>query len=88
MSKIIILTLLFLGVCCILISVAQNEKICPKQKIIYRYIPRTFEEEQNDPVYISDIFATMFSQPSQWSVGMGQIGETKSQSLEKYYISQ
>ena len=29
-------------------------------KIEYRYIPRTFEEAQNEPVFSSDIFKSMF----------------------------
>lgn len=29
-------------------------------KIEYRYIPRTFKEEQEEPVYASDIYSNMF----------------------------
>ena len=42
----------------------QNDNC--KQKIIYKYIPRTLAEEEEDPVYVSEIFKTMFTQPSVW----------------------
>ena len=41
---------------------------CPKPIIEYRYIPRTFEEEQNEPVKVSKIFDTMFSSETPWIV--------------------
>lgn len=30
-------------------------------KIIYRYIPRSFAEDQDNPPPLSDLFGTMFS---------------------------
>lgn len=41
---------------------------CPKPIIEYKYIPRTFQEEQNDPVFISEIFKSMFNNSSPWSI--------------------
>jgi len=39
---------------------------CPKQnKIIeYRYVPRTFKEEQKDPVSLTDLYRAMFMEKS------------------------
>lgn len=63
---------------------------CPEQKIIHRYLPRTFKEEQDEPALVSDIFKTMFSQPDIWSLGIAQSDENILESNEKnkYYISQ
>lgn len=63
---------------------------CPENKIIHRYIPRTFKEEQDEPVMVSDIFKTMFSQPDIWSIGIAQSDENILETNEKnkYYISQ
>jgi|APGre2960657404_1045060.scaffolds.fasta_scaffold00163_19 hypothetical protein len=33
---------------------------CPPPVIEYRFIPRTFEEEQNNPPLTSDVFQSMF----------------------------
>jgi hypothetical protein len=60
----------------------------PTEKIIYRYIPRTFEEEQNEPVMISDIFKTMFSQPEPWIGNINDVDTRKKEAINKYYISQ
>ena len=44
---------------------------CPKPITEYRYIPRTFTEEQNEPIPIDDIFKTMFSNTSPWMMSRG-----------------
>ena len=35
-------------------------------KIIYKFIPRTLEDKEKEPVFVSQIFKTMFTQPSVW----------------------
>ncbi len=54
----------------------------------YRYIPRTFEEEQNDPIYVSDIFGTMFSQPSPWILSVREYDQRKQEQINAYFVSQ
>ena len=39
---------------------------CPPPKVIYKYVPRTFKEEQENPTQATDIFSKMFKQPSSW----------------------
>lgn len=70
------------------INVVKTNQQCAQQQIIYKYIPRTHEEEMDEPVYPSDIFATMFSQPSPWIKGINEIDERKLQEINKYYVSQ
>lgn len=71
-----------------LLGLMQNSQQCPQPKIIYRYLPRTFEEEQNEPVYPSDIFKTMFTQDSPWVRSMNSIETRKQEAINKYFISQ
>jgi len=87
-TKFAIIFLLFIGILCVAISITKDQQKCPEQKIIYKYIPRTFEDEQNEPVYVSDIFETMFSQPSPWMVSIGNIDNKKQEQINKYFISQ
>ncbi len=87
-TKIAIIFLMFLGILFLAIAITRNTQQCPPQKVIYKYIPRTFEEEQNEPVYVSDIFADMFSQPSPWMVSIGNIDRRKQEEVNKYFISQ
>ncbi len=87
-TKIVIIFLMFLGILCLTIAITRNSQKCPPPQIVYKYIPRTFEEEQTEPVYVSDIFATMFSQPSPWMVSIGNIDQRKQEEINKYFISQ
>ena len=44
---------------------------CPKPYIEYRYVPRSFKDEQDEPVPIDDIFNKMFAKPSPWMMSRG-----------------
>ena len=59
-----------------------------EQKVVYRYIPRTLEEEMESPVYISEIFKTMFSQPSTWIDSTDEDAIRRKENMNKYFISQ
>ena len=43
-------------------------KQCPKPIIQYRYVPRSFKDEQDEPIPVEDIFGKMFSHPSPWMI--------------------
>ena len=87
-NKNIIIALLIIGSILIIIGITKRQTECPKQKIIYKYIPRTFEEEQDEPVYVSDIFETMFSQPSPWIVSATSLDNRRQLDINKYFVSQ
>jgi len=86
-SKGILILFLIFGVILIIIELTRVDRQCPKQKIVYRYIPRTFDEEQNEPVYVSDIFKSMFTQSS-WVSGMQSYDFRKKEEVNKFYVSQ
>jgi len=87
-NKNIIIFLLFIGSVLIIIGLTKRETACPKQKVVYKYIPRTFEEQQDEPVFVSDIFQTMFSQPSPWIVSISNIDNRHQMDINKYFVSQ
>jgi hypothetical protein len=60
----------------------------PETKIIYRYMPKTFEEEQTNQPFVSDIFKTMFTQHTPWINSVMDYDRRKQESVNKYYISQ
>ena len=70
--KSIIVLLSFIGIVAIIIGYVNQLKQCPPPKIEYRYIPRSFEDEQNDPVKVSKLFRNMFEMPSPWVAGWRQ----------------
>jgi hypothetical protein len=63
-----IFILAFIGVILIIIYLTKimTYNTCPKDKVVYRFIPRTLEDETLLPVPLDDIFGDMFSKPSPW----------------------
>ena len=85
-SLIIIMT--FIGTISIVVGYINQIKKCPPSKVEYRYIPRTFDEDQNNPVKISDLFNTMFVEPTPWTHGMTLGSAVKNAEINRYFVSQ
>ena len=90
MNTIFIMFLLFLGILLITIGIMKNNNSvqCPTAQIIYRYIPRSFEEEQEEPVSVSDIFKSMFVNEDPWVKSTTSYDVRKTEEINKYFISQ
>ncbi len=96
MIKAIVIILFLAGISFVLagynnitdIEVVQPLKVDEEPNVVYRYIPRTFEEEQWDPVSVTDIFQTMFSQPSPWVGSIRNYDRRKQEKINKYFVSQ
>lgn len=88
MFRTILMILIFIAILSITISMTKTETTCPPNQIVYRYIPRTLEEEMEDPGYISDIFKAMFAQPSPWINNIDNDMDRKKEQVNKYFISQ
>lgn len=58
--NLVLFTLLFVGVIFILVGYIRSQRHCPPAKIEYRFVPKTWVEEQENPVPVTDIFASMF----------------------------
>lgn len=69
-------------------SNSVNESGGGNKKIVYKYLPRSLEEEQESPVFVSQIFKAMFEQPSVWINSIKDDYVRKNEVLNKYYISQ
>ena len=88
MIKNILILLIFMGIILMTIALTKESNVCQEPKIVYRYIPRTFEEEQLEPVYESDIFKTMFTQESPWVTSVNEYDYKQYDKINKYFISQ
>lgn len=66
MYKVLLLILLLFGILLIIMEFIKTTYTCPTEKVIYKYIPKTFVQQQEEPVYVSDIFTSMFTQPDAW----------------------
>lgn len=58
--------LLFIGLILIIAGYIQSNQRCPPPVVVYRYIPRTFEEEQDNPTPLMSIFGTMFEEADEF----------------------
>lgn len=88
MFKNILLLLIFIGIILVLIPVIQDKKECPKNEIIYRYIPRTFNEQQANPAFPSVIFTQMFNSVDPWIEYIANTNQAKQGSTNNFFISQ
>jgi len=90
MYKVIVVFLIFLGILFISVDIARQYEKSKKnnEKIIYRFVPKTLEDEQLYPVYPSDIFENMFSQPSPWIFTTREYDRRKQERINKYFITQ
>ena len=64
--KSIIMLLFMIGLIMVVAGFYKKNLKCPPPKVIYKYVPRTFKEEQENPAQATDIFSKMFKEPSSW----------------------
>ena len=64
--KSIIILLIMMGVIFITVGYIKTNQMCPPPIVQYRYYPRSFEEEQTNPIPVSAIFGKMFKERSPW----------------------
>lgn len=53
--------LLFAGLVFVIVGYMRSEDKCPPPRVEFRYVPRTFEQEQNNPPPVLSVFGKMFS---------------------------
>lgn len=85
--KSLIIVLTFIGLLSIAVGYINQQQRCPAPTIEYRYIPRTFQQDQDNPVRISELYHAMFTEPTPWIKGIGN-SHPKNNELNRYYISQ
>lgn len=75
----------------IIVGYIRSQRHCPPARVEYRFVPRTFIEDQEAPVPVTDIFAKMFFESTPWlSHEAGKLLPPPQQrhSVNKYFISQ
>lgn len=79
---------LICGIICITINLTKLNTNIPTTKIVYKYIPKTFDEEQREQPYVTDLFKTMFTDQTPWVNSIMDYDRRKQESINKYYVSQ
>jgi len=72
-------TFLIIGIIFISIGFSRMYFTKDNSKVIYRYIPRTFTEDQTNPVSLTDLFGNMFEgiEPSSATFYNEKVSETR-----------
>ena len=65
--KSFVLILFIIGLIFIAVGYTENYKNCPSPKIEYRFIPRSFYEEQISSTNLKSLYSDIFNEPSTWS---------------------
>ena len=89
MIEIVMTGIFILGLIFVTISLTKAYSKCETVKTVYRYVPRTFIEDQENPIPLDDIFYDMFNNPEPYmaSVDVERRRQDIGENLNKYYIS-
>ena len=85
MKKNICLFFILFGMSLILVNYVINLKC---EKVVYKYIPYTLQQLEEEPVYVSQIFDKMFNSTTPWAQSIKDIDYSKVDKINKYFISQ
>jgi hypothetical protein len=90
--NLILFVFLFVGMVFVMIGFIKSQKNCPPPRIEYRFVPRSFVEEQESPVPVTDIFASMFYDSSSFinheSSKLIPPPNMQQHQMNKFFISQ
>lgn len=64
--KSIVILLFLIGIVMIMVGYTRQYSICPNPRVEYRYIPRTFYDEQLSGENVLKQFSSMFQDSNPW----------------------
>lgn len=86
---IVLLILCFLcGLICVVINLTKLNFPIPETKVVYKYMPKTFEQEQYEQPFVSEIFKTLFTDNTPWVNSVMDYDARKLENVNNYFISQ
>ena len=82
--------ILITGIILVVIAFLQYLKNCPPERIEYRFVPRTFKENQEDPIQVSEVFEGMFQKPSPYMqrVSGKDYSKVELAKINEFFVSQ
>ena len=69
--KALVFLLMFIGFVFVVIGFVKTNQECPPPIVQFRYIPKTFNEEQTVQKPITAVFGSMFNDASPWQESVG-----------------
>lgn len=72
-----------------LINAVMQTKYDKKIKVVYRYVPKKYIDQQYEDNYANDLFKNLFTTTSPWLVDSVRYrDEAKMETVNKYFVSQ
>lgn len=87
-AGLVILSLIFVGMLTSIIGYVKSKSTCPPPKVIYKFLPRSFIEEQENPAKVTDIFRDMFGVPNLKSTFVTGFVQPSEDKINREFISQ
>jgi hypothetical protein len=69
--KSLVFLFMLIGFVFVVIGFVKTNQQCPPPIVQFRYIPKTFNEEQNVQVPVTAVFGKMFNDASPWQETVG-----------------
>lgn len=79
--KSLILLLLIVGIIFVAVGYIKTHQKCPPPTVEFRYVPRTFQEEQDSPIPVLAMFNKMFTDVTPWQKVVGYDSDYYKRSL-------
>ena len=78
----IALLILVVGIIFIVVGYNKSTNNCPPPKIQYRFLPRSFYEEQTNPVSVQNLFSSMFNDSDAWFTQGSTVSQNENQNTD------
>jgi hypothetical protein len=77
----IVILFLFIGICLVVVGYVKSNQSCPPPVVEFKYIPRSFEDDQILQRPVMSIFGQMFSGDDAWTQTQGFADKVYSRDL-------
>tara|TARA_B110000967_G_C18825345_1_gene531021 strand:+ start:928 stop:1185 length:258 start_codon:yes stop_codon:yes gene_type:complete len=75
--KSLVVVLLIISIIFVAVGYIKSNQKCPPPIVQFRYIPKTFKEEQSTSIPILSQYGSMFKNRSPWQESVGYISNNK-----------
>ena len=82
----ILIIILITAILFVTIDVTKTYNSSPPPQTIYKFIPRSFAENQANPVPLDAIFGKMFNNATPWVASFGK--DIKQHKINDFFVSQ
>lgn len=80
--KSVVILLLLIGIILVAVGYVKSNQSCPPPVVEFRYVPKSFEQEQDVPTPVLSLFGKMFENSSPWMTTQGYTSNWNERKIE------